>query len=183
MFDARIFPKTLDDARKILMEQRAVFKGEYEIHDVIFSSKKSEETLDKVFLRLRLIPVNIWEEKKVIVSIKETIIKEVGKQSIISTKEQFDAESDARKFIEDNYSQKFEYSFEFDRKGWQYDFENGDQVDLEDIETHYSIEFKSKTEEGLKRLLFLFNIQSEEVIKGPSVVVIRDRLKFWGWIE
>ncbi len=175
MFDARTFPKTLDDTKRILLEKEAVFKGEYKIHDIIFSSKNPKETLDKVFLRLRLIPVNIWDEKGIIVAIKNTELKEVGKQSKILIKEQFDTEADARKFIEENYSDRFQYFFEFDRTGWQY-FIGEDGIDLEDIEGHFSIEFKSKTEEGLRKLLSAFNIQAEEVLKDPSIIIIRDLL-------
>jgi hypothetical protein len=177
MYDARTFPNTLENARRVLGDKEAVFKGEYFIHDVIFSSLDPEETLDKVFLRLRLLPKNIWNEKDVIVTIKNTETKQIGKQSVIPVKEQFDTETEARKFIEERYSGVFQYSFEFDRKGWQYDFANGDQVDLEEVEGHPSIEFKSKTEEGLGELLGAFGVRAEEVITGPSVVAVKDILK------
>ena len=176
MLDARIFPTSLESAKKILVEKGAVFKGEYEIHDIIFSSKNPDEDLNKVYLRLRLVPVNIWSEKSVIVSVKNTELKEVGKESTIPIKQQFDTESEAREFIENNYNNNFEFAFEFNRIGWQYNL-NEDQIDLENIEGHYSIEFKSKTENSLKNLLGVFNINSEEVIKGPSVIAVRDILK------
>lgn len=174
MFDARIFPNSLDDTKKVLEEQGAVLKGEYEIHDYIFASTDPEQTLDKVFLRLRMVPVNIWNEKKVIVTIKNTELQKVGKKSIIPVKEQFDNEEDARAFIEKNYSDTFKPDFNFNRKGWQYNLPNGDQVDLEDIESHFSVEFKSKTEEELRGLLDRFDIDPKEVAQGPSVIVIRD---------
>jgi hypothetical protein len=176
MFDARTFPSSIDKAQKILMQESADFKGEYTIHDIIFSSKDPEQTLDKIFLRLRLVPQNIWNEKPFIVAIKNTDIKEVGKQSIIPLKKQFDTEIDARDFINTNYLDQFEYAYEFDRKGWQYDL-GEDQIDLEDIESHFSIEYKSQTENKLKELLKKFNVYSEDVIKGPSVIAIRNILK------
>jgi hypothetical protein len=64
-------------------------------------------------------------------------------------------------------------SFEYGCIGWQYDM-GEDQVDLEDIEGHFSIEFKSKTVEGLKNLLEVFGIT--EVIRGPTVVAVKERL-------
>ncbi|MEJ0002115.1 MAG: hypothetical protein WDN09_03000 [bacterium] len=130
-----------------------------------------------------MIPVNIWNEKKVIVTIKNTKLQKIGKKSIIPVKEQFNTEAEARAFIEKNYSDAFKPDFHFDRKGWQYDLPNGDQVDLEDIEAHFSIEFKSETEEGLQNLLDLFQTSSKEVIRGPSVVAVRDLLKKWSWIK
>ncbi len=176
MFDARIFTSTLKDAEEILKRENAAYKGEYSIKDIIYKSKDPEQGLDKVFLRLRLVPNNIWNEKPVIVAIKNTELKTVGKQSIIPLKKEFDTEAEARKYIEENYLDQFEFVFEFERIGWQY-FIGEDGIDLEDIEGHYSIEFKSKTEEGLQKLLRLFGIKNEEVIKGPSVVAIWDLLR------
>ena len=173
MFDARTFPRSLDGANRILKEEGAVFRGEYVIHDTIFASKDSIQNLGTIFLRLRHIPKNIWSEKEYIVVIKNTEIKEVGKQSIIPIKNQFDIETEAREFIENNYSVTFEYAFEFDRTGWQYDM-GVDQVDLEDIEGNFSIEFKSPTENGLKKLLQKFQVELSEVIQGPSVIAIQD---------
>lgn len=88
-----------------------------------------------------------------------------------------DSEEDARVFIEKNYSDTFMPDFDFSRTGWQYNLLNGDQVDLEDIEGRFSIEFKSKTEEGLKSLLKVFKVSTEEVIQGPSVIAIKKLLK------
>lgn len=175
MFDARIFPSELESFRKILNENQAVLKGEYAIHDVIFALKDSDQWIDKVFLRLRLVPKNIWDEKPFVVAVKQTELKEVGKQSVIPVKKQFDTEEKARKFIEENYADKFDFLYEFDRTGWQYDM-GTEQVDLEDIEGVYSIEFKSPTEDGLKNLLTLFSVADKDVIPGPSVVAIRDLL-------
>lgn len=175
MLDARTFPPNLTTARTILTEKNWNFKGEYEIRDLIYKSKDPSQTLATVFLRLRFIPLNIWNEKQVIVSIKNTELKSVGKQSIIPVKEQFDIEADARAFIEQNYSDTFEFDFEFSRRGWQYDL-NGDQVDIEEIESYASIEYKSKTEEGLRALLDTFGVTDDEVLKGPSVIEMRNRI-------
>jgi hypothetical protein len=176
MLDARIFLDNLDRAKQTLQAHNALFKGEYSIHDIIYASKNPKETLDKVFLRLRLIPKNIWSEKNVVVTIKNTELHDVGKKSIILLKKEFDTKDEAEKFVQDHYGHQFDYSYEFDRIGWQYDL-GEDQVDLEDIEGNFSIEFKSPTEEGLKKILALFTVEDKEVIKGPSVVAIRELLE------
>ncbi len=173
MIDARNFVDSLDTARNILIREGAVFKGEYDIHDSIYRLKDMSVGIEKTFLRFRIVPVNIWNEKSYIVSIKHTELKEVGKESIIPVKVQFDTEEEARTFVQEKYSDVFEFDFEFSRKGWQYDL-GEDQVDLEDIQGHYSIEFKSKTEKGLNALLTKFNAQN--LIVGPSVVAVRDML-------
>ncbi len=173
MFDARIFLTELESAKKTLSDNCANFKGEYVIHDYIFRSTNPQEALEKVFLRLRLVPMNMWSDKSVVVAIKNTEKREVGKQSIIPIKREFDTEAQAQEFIKENYSNSFVFDFDFKRRGWQYDLPNGDQVDLEDIEDNYSIEFKSKSEKGLRTLLGLFNVEPNDVVQGPSVVAIK----------
>ncbi len=173
MFDARIFLNEIDTARKVLNTNQAVFKGEYAIHDAIYASKDTSQPIGSVFLRLRSISKNLWNEKPFIIAIKHTELKAVGKQSIIPIKKEFDTKEDAEDFIQKNYSDQFDFLYEFDRIGWQYDMRQ-DQVDLEDIEGHYSIEFKSPTEDGLKKLLALFDVT--DVTIGPSVVAIKKLL-------
>lgn len=176
MFDARIFIPNLDKAREVLKQNNATEKGYYEIHDAIYAAKDPEtgelQDLGSVFMRLRSVPVNIWDEPAYIVAIKNTELKEVGKKSIIPLKKGFDTEADAKAFIAQNYADAFEFAYEFDRVGWQY-FIGKDGVDLEDVEGHCTIEFKSETEEGLRALLNLFGVTDDQVIKGPSVVEIR----------
>lgn len=176
MFDARIFINEIESARKILLDNNAQFKGEYEIHDYIYSCKDKTIGLDKVFLRLRLIPLNIWNDKSVVVAIKNTELSSIGKRSIIPLKVQFDNENEAREYIVSNLLNEFEFDYDFERKGWQYDLGN-DQIDLEDIQGRYSIEFKSPSIDGLNRLLLKFNIKPDQVIKGPSVVEVKTRLR------
>jgi hypothetical protein len=170
MLEARNFVSDLDNARRILAEQKAEYKGEYLIHDIIFRSKDSRRTLNDDFLRLRLVPKNIWEDKGVILAIKNTELKSVGKNSVIPLKLQFDTETEARDYYTKNLADKYTYDFEFNRKGWQY-FIGTEGVDLEDIEGHRSIEVKSETEEGLKKLTELFGMKN--IIKGPSVVAVK----------
>ena len=170
MLEARTFVDTLDNARKVLEQENAIFRGHYVIHDYIYSSKDKSLPLERVFLRLRLIPKNIWNEKNVIVAIKQTELMEVGKNSIIPLRKEFDTEEEGRAFIDQNYSDTFEFVYDFEREGWQYDI-GSDQVDLEDIEGHPSIELKSDTTEGLQKLLNTFNIKN--TIKGPSVLEVK----------
>ena len=170
MLEARSFLKDLSFARKILAEHNAVFKGEYEIHNFIFAPKNPTKTLSDEFLRLRLIPKNIWEEKSVVVAIKQTELKNIGKNSTILLKKEFDTEAEARAYIEENLLDKFVYDFEYSCIGWQYNM-GDDQVDLEEIEGLYSIEVKSITEEGIKHLVDVFNLKN--VIIGPTVVAVK----------
>jgi hypothetical protein len=176
MFDARIITKDLESFREVLRAHNAVFKGEYALHDEIYAHNDPNQGIEKIFLRFRFVSKNIWNEKAFIVSIKQTELQQVGKRSIIPIKKQFGTEKEARTFIEENYAEHFHFLYEFDRTGWQYDL-GTDQIDLEDIEGVYSVEFKSETEAGLKELLNLFGVDRQEVIQGPSIVAIKELLR------
>ena len=173
MLEARTFVENFDKAKEVLKSMNATLKGEYRIHDIIFTSNDSNKTMVDEFLRLRIIPKNIWKEKDFIVAIKNTEVKNIGKNYTIPLKKEFDSKEEAQNFIDENLLDRFNYSFEFDRIGWQYDLPEG-QIDLEDIEGHCSIEVKSKTEEGLKNLVILFDIK--DTIKGPSVDAVKNIL-------
>jgi hypothetical protein len=174
MLEARTFVDNFDRAKEILKSEGAIFKGEYEIHDIIFSPKDPAKTLSQEFLRLRLVPKNIWNEKEVIVAIKNTEVRKVGKDVTVPLKREFDSREEAEKFISENLLDRFEYAYEFGRVGWQYDL-GEDQVDLEDIEGHHSIEIKSKTEEGLEELADLFSIT--DTLNGPLVASMKHILR------
>ncbi len=173
MLEARQFVKEIDTARKLLEQNNALFKGEYVCRDIIFSPRDISRSLGDKFLRLRVNEKNIWNEKYVIVAIKQTEKKEVGKNSIIPLRKEFDSEVEARGYIEKNLSELYKQDFEFTRTGWQYDL-GEDQVDLERVENLkdcYTIEIKSPTEAGLKRLATIFGLTSP--IQGPIVVAMK----------
>jgi hypothetical protein len=55
--------------------------------------------------------------------------------------------------------------------------QNGDVVDLEIVQHDFpSIEFKSHTDEGIQKLLSRFNVDQRDVITGPSVMAVKDKL-------
>lgn len=167
MIEARTFVSEIESVRKILEENRAVFKGEYILTDQIFSSYNPKKELDDEFLRLRTYQKNIWPEENVIVAIKKHEQKEVGVDTEVPLKKGFESKEEAQKFIEENLLSQYKYEFEFTRTGWQYDI-GEDQVDLErvdDLKDFYTIEFKSNNVEGLKKLVKLLNLR--DVIKGP----------------
>ncbi|MEK9132071.1 MAG: hypothetical protein AAB447_04155 [Patescibacteria group bacterium] len=173
MLEARTFVSGIDNARKTLQDRGAILKGEYRCKDIIFSPLDSTKSLADEFLRLRINVKNIWDEKDVIVVIKQTKKKGIGKDSLIPLRKEFDSELEARKFIDQNLQNHFQYDFEFTRTGWQYDL-GENQVDLErveDIPSCYTIEVKSSTERELKKLVDLLSITS--LIKGSSVVEMK----------
>jgi hypothetical protein len=179
MIEARVFVDRLDDAKKVLDQERAELKGKYKIHDTIYRSIDKDVPLITEFLRLRVVPENIWNEKNVILALKQTVLRTVGKNSHIPIKLQFDKREEAEAYYEQNLKDSYIKDFDFWRIGWQYFLPNGDVVDLEIIEDEYpSIELKSPTEVGMEMLLDKFDVKKEDVITGPSVVAVKDILKF-----
>ncbi len=177
MIEARVFIDNLDSARDILQQERAELQGFYTIHDTIFQNKDASIPLSEEFLRLREIPKNIWSEKPVILALKQTKLRKVGKDTIVPVKLQFDRREDAQKYYEEHFADTYVKDFDFWRVGWQYFMPGGEVVDLEIIEDVYSsIEFKSNTDEDMERLLGKFTIRSEAIIQGPSVVAIKELL-------
>lgn len=177
MIEARIFVDDLNSAKAVLLREDAHVAGDYEIEDTIYESVDPKVSLSDEFLRLRFVPENIWNEMPVILSIKKTNQREVGKESEIPLRLEFDTKQEAEAYYANHLSKKFRKSFVFSRSGRQHILDNGDVVDLEVIEDGYgSIEFKSATDKSMKALLELFSIGRESVIKGPSVVAIKNRL-------
>ena len=177
MIEARVFTDSLDHAKEVLESESAVLKGKYVIQDTIYRNIDDHISLTDEFLRLRVIPENIWDEKQVILALKRTRLRDIGKNSDIPFKLQFDHKEEAAEYYDQNLKDRFVRAFSFSRIGWQYLLPSGDVVDLEVVEDIYpSIEFKSGTDEGIQRLLSRFDVDQKEVITGPSVVAVKDKL-------
>ncbi len=177
MIEARVFIDSLDNAREILHQENAEGKGQYKIYDTIYRNTHDDVPLIDEFLRLRVVPENIWTEKAVILALKQTKLHSIGKASRVPLKLEFDEPQQAEAYYEQHLKAKYTQDFEFWRIGWQYLLPSGDVVDLEIIERdHPSIELKSNTDEGLEALLEKFNIRQSEVIIGPSVVAVKNIL-------
>jgi adenylate cyclase class IV len=177
MIEARVFVDSLDSAKSILKQENAELKGKYKIHDTIYRNVDKSIPLIEEFLRLRVVPENIWDEKEVIIALKQTELHKVGKNSHIPIKLQYDRREEAEEYYKQNLKDEYVKDFDFWRIGWQYSLPNGDVVDLEIIEDKYlSIELKSETDAGMEKLLDKFNVKKEDVITGPSVVAVRDIL-------
>lgn len=177
MIEARAFVDSLHPARKVLANERAEFKGYYEIDDAIYRSIDDTVPLSDEFLRLRVLPVNIWPDKDVVLAVKRTNLHAIGKHSDIPTKLQFDSREEAERYVHQHFSHDYVFDYSFFRVGWQFRMPNSDVVDLETIEDRYhTIELKSETDEGIAALLAKFAIKDSDVIKGPSVVAVKQLL-------
>ena len=102
MIEARVFVDSLDDAENILKQESAELKGKYKIHDTIYRNINKSIPLIAEFLRLRVIPENIWNDKKVILALKQTELRKIGKNSHILIKLQYDKREEAEAYYEQN---------------------------------------------------------------------------------
>ncbi len=177
MIEARSFVSDIEPTRKVLENLGADFKGEYRLTDKIYSSYNPVKNLDDEFLRLRIYHKNIWPQKDVIVAVKIHDQKEIGVDTIVPLKKEFDKEKEAEDFINQNLLDKYKYEYEFTRTGWQYSL-GEDEIDLEkveDLDNFYTVEFKSATVEGLRRLEKLLHL--ENIIQGPIAFHIGELIK------
>ncbi len=174
MIEARLFVDNFEDIRSKLSDMNAVCRGDYEITDHIYRSKNEKVSLTDEFVRSRIIPKNIWPGKSFLIACKQTKQRNIGKQSSIPFKKEFDSEAEAREYLSSHLSDEYEYDFSYHRIGWQYDLLNGDQVDLEVLNEKYlTIECKSETDDGIKNLLGCLALDANEAINGPAVVAFR----------
>lgn len=176
MIEARTFVTEIDSTRKILEENNAIFKGEYVLSDKVYSSYNPVKLLNDEFLRLRTYHKNIWPQKDIIVAVKIHDQKEIGVDAEVPLKKEFDTIEDAETFIEENLLNQYKYEYEFTRTGWQYSL-GEDEIDLErvdDLQDFYTVEFKSNTIEGLKRLESLLELK--DVIRGPIAFHMKELL-------
>ncbi|HWC57749.1 MAG TPA: hypothetical protein VG621_02270 [Candidatus Paceibacterota bacterium] len=167
MIEARSFVSEIDSTQKILEEHGVIFKGEYVLRDNIYASYNPPKGLDDEFLRLRIYKKNIWPQKDVIVAIKVHGQKEIGVDAEVPLKKEFDTEEEAQAFIDENLLNQYRYEYEFNRTGWQYSLDE-DEIDLErvdNLDSFYTVEFKSNSVEGLKRLEKLLSLKN--IIQGP----------------
>jgi adenylate cyclase class IV len=176
MIEARSFVSEIETTRQILEENGAILKGEYLQEDKIYSSYNPSKNLDDEFLRLRIYHKNIWPQKDVIVAVKVHEQKEIGVDTEVPLKKGFDSIEEAERFIKENLLGQYKYEYTFTRTGWQYSL-GEDEIDLErvdDLKDFYTIEFKSETVEGLRKLETLLHLK--DVIEGPIASHMKELL-------
>ena len=167
MIEARTFLKEIESTKKLLEENGASFKGEYILKDKIYSSYNPKKDLDDEFLRVRTYYKDIWNNPKVLVSVKIHDQKEIGVDTVVPIKKGVENEEDALNFVNENLLNQYKYEYEFNRTGWQYILGEY-EIDLErvdDLDNFYTVEFKSDTVDGLRKLETILNLK--DVIRGP----------------
>ncbi|HLC90230.1 MAG TPA: HemK2/MTQ2 family protein methyltransferase [Candidatus Nanoarchaeia archaeon] len=120
MIEARASIDSAKQVISILKKLKAELKGTYSFHDIIFVPKDSERSLNDGFVRVRVYKTNNWDQKNVVVTQKETIIHQKGKESKILFRKEFDTKEEAFLFVNKKYGLDFQQSMEFDLSGEEY---------------------------------------------------------------
>lgn len=177
MIEARTFVSEIEAIKTLLEKEGAIYKGEYVLTDKIYSSYNPLKGLDDEFLRVRTYHKDIWNNPPVLVAVKIHDQKEIGVDTIVPLKKGFNTEEEALRFVNENLLGQYKYEYEFNRTGWQYILGEY-EIDLErvdDLENFYTVEFKSETVEGLKKLESL--LQLTHVIRGPIASHMKEILE------
>lgn len=170
MIEARALILDIQQTRQRLEELGAVFDSDYGFKDIIFVPKKEAYNLSDDFLRARVYTNNNWETKPVVLIRKQTEFKEVGKIDHILLRQEFDTEQEAVDYVMTNLRDMFAYGFEYERNGWEYQFE-GRQIFIEDIKGYKpSIEIEADSEQEIESLFSRIGILEKVSVSIPEVM-------------
>ncbi len=106
--------------------------SEYAFYDLVYLNKNGASITEDT-LKIRVYQKNEWDSKAVLVIQKRATLENGAKVDKVLTREQFDTEEEALKFVENNLSQDYEFSFKFSKTGIEYKNENI-RVWVEDVE-------------------------------------------------
>jgi hypothetical protein len=108
---------------------------------------------------------------------KQTKLRDAGKIDEVVLKKEFDALGEAQKFIEVNFKDEFEYSFEFSKEGWEYELDSI-RVWVEDVKEYKpSIEVGAEDSESLEKTYDKLGIV-EKLNKSLPEIIQEEQEKF-----
>lgn len=133
MLEARGKIKNIEEIKKKIEKIGGVYDSYYSYTDIIFIPVSREANLNKEFIRVRILKVNNWQTKNVVLVHKTAEWKGKAKIDNFILKKEFDKLEDAFEFIEEYYKGKLKENFRYFREGWQYQLGNN-RIFIEDIE-------------------------------------------------
>lgn len=152
MLEGRATIKDIKEIKKQIEQLGGIFKNYYSFADIIFIPKIGEVNLNKEFVRLRILKINNWPTKNIILIHKKTDWKEKSKIDNIILRKEFDAIEDAVDFVKRYFQNKLKKSFEYFREGWEYHLDNK-RIFVEDIKNFKpTIEIEAENEKKLDNI-------------------------------
>ena len=152
MVEGRAIIKNIKETKKNIEQLDGVFKNYYSFTDIIFIPKIGEINLNKEFVRLRILKVNNWPTKDIILIYKKTNWKRTSKIDNVILRKEFDAIEGAVDFIKRHFQDKLKKSFEYFREGWEYHLGNK-RIFVENIKNFQpTIEIEAENEKELDNI-------------------------------
>ena len=172
MIEGRATIENIKETIKKLEKMGALFDSEYSFKDIIFVPKKGIYDLNKDFLRARVYIKNDWPTKNVVLVRKQTLFNDIGKIDNLILKKEFDTEKECFDFIKLEFNDEFEKSFEYERIGWQYNFENhrGFIEDIKGYNPSIEIEVATNSKDELESLFKRIGIIEKVHNSMPEVM-------------
>ncbi len=176
MIEARGIIKNVDETKKKIEKIGSVYDSYYSYTDIIFIPISGEVDLNKEFVRVRVLKVNNWQTKNVILVHKKAEWNGTSKIDNFILKKEFNTVEEAVNFIKEYYKNKLKESFRYSREGWEYHF-GKNRIFVEDIEKLGStIEVEAENENELSCIFKKLEITERVSDSVPEMM--RKALKF-----
>lgn len=168
MFYTRIIVNNdFDESIRLL---NGIKKADFAFYDLIYLNKNGASITEDT-LKIRVYQKNEWDSKNVLVIRKIAPLVDGVKEDKVLLKEEFDSENDAIKFVKDNFSDDYNYSFKLEKKGVEYQKENS-RVWIEDVkDVGISIEIGSKLHSSIEEIIKLFNVKERLTVSLPEYLL------------
>ncbi len=170
MVGGRATIKDIKETKKNIEQLGGIFKNYYSFTDIIFIPKIGKINLNKEFVRLRILKVNNWPTKDIVLIHKKTDWKGKSKIDNIILRKEFSEIKNAVDFIKRHFQNKLKKSFEYFREGWEYHL-NNKKFFVEDIKNFKpTLEIEAENEKELNDILKKLEIVERLSNSAPEIM-------------
>ncbi len=146
-----------NNLNNILEKLKLKKKSEFGFYDLIYTNNQGKSITDDT-LKIRVYSKNEWNTKNVLVIRKTAILSGNIKEDKVLLKKEFDNVESAKKYVEDNLSSEFTYSFKLSKTGKEYSNDNF-RIWIEDIENFgLSVEIEAADQNTIEEVIKNFNV-------------------------
>lgn len=167
MFYTRIILKSKENLLENLKKLGAIKKHDFAFFDLVYLNRDGSSITDDT-LKVRVYKHNEWNSKAVLVIRKKAEVVDGVKEDKFLVREEFDTESKALKFVDENFKDSFDYQFKLEKSGEEYQNEDL-RIWVEDIkDMGISIEFGSELQDKIEEAIALFDVKERLTISVPE---------------
>lgn len=167
MFYTRIILKSKENLLENLKKLGAIKKHDFAFYDLVYLNRDGSSITDDT-LKVRVYKHNEWNSKAVLVIRKKAEVVDGVKEDKFLVREEFDTESEALKFVDENFKDSFDYQFKLEKSGEEYQNEDL-RICVEDIkDMGISIEFGSESQDRIEEAIALFDVKERLTISVPE---------------